>query len=240
MTLKFSKILLPSIVGISVYLIINKLFPEKVESLGKDPIEALRGGGRTELAKEIAKKLLKDKALKIAIISVFATAGIQNFQSEIKALLVNDIFNTLCVKDVDGELKVVCDIVQELDLNSHAKSIKSLIVSNDLSSEQKISLLKIKLDFIINGECAGKFWFLVMAIIATILAFTISGVGGLALILEALYCLFQERKISKAVYNQIIKALAKRWGGSAVPVEHLLESGVVSTAVYLAKPAVKL
>ena len=35
MTLKFSKILLPSIVGISVYLIINKLFPEKIESLGK-------------------------------------------------------------------------------------------------------------------------------------------------------------------------------------------------------------
>jgi sugar phosphate permease len=44
MTSKFSEILLPSIVCIIVYLIINKLFPEKVESLGKDPIEALRGG----------------------------------------------------------------------------------------------------------------------------------------------------------------------------------------------------
>jgi hypothetical protein len=224
MTLKFPKILLPSIVGISVYLIINKLFPEKVESLGKDPIEALRGGGRTKLAKKIVKKLLKDKALKFAIIGVFATAGIQHFQSEIEALLVDDVFNTLCVKDVDGELKIVCEIVQEHDLGSYAKSLKSLIVSNDLSSEQKISLLKIKLDFIINGECMGKRRFLVMGVVAAILTFTVSGVGGLALLLEALYRLFQEGKISKALYKQIVKALARRWGVKAVPIEHLLDN----------------
>jgi hypothetical protein len=101
--------------------------------------------------------------------------------------------------------------------------MREVIVSKALSEEQKISLLKIKLDFIINGECAGKFRFLVMAILAAILTFTISGVSGLALILEALYRLFQEGKISKAVYKQIIKALAKRWGGNAVPVEHLVE-----------------
>jgi hypothetical protein len=101
--------------------------------------------------------------------------------------------------------------------------MREVIISKALSQEQKISLLKIKLDFIINGECAGKSRFLVMAILAAILTFTISGVSGLALILEALYRLFQEGKISKAVYKQIIKALAKRWGGNAVPVEHLVE-----------------
>ena len=69
----------------------------------------------------------------------------------------------------------------------------------------------------------GEIRFLVMAILAAILTFTISGVGGLALILEALYRLFQEGKISKAVYTQRVKALATRWGGSAVPIEHLLE-----------------
>jgi hypothetical protein len=226
MTLKFPEILLPSIVGIIVYLIINKLFPEKVESLGKDPIEALRGGDEMKLAlaKKIAKKLLKDKALKIAIISVFATAGIQHFQYEIEALLVNDTFNALCVKNVDGELKVVCDIVQEHDLNSHAKAVKSLIISNNLSSEQKISLLKIKFDFIINGECMGKRRFLVMVVVAAVLTFTISGVGGLTLVLEALYRLFQEGKISKALYKQIVKALARKWGIKAIPIEHLLDN----------------
>lgn len=101
--------------------------------------------------------------------------------------------------------------------------MREIIVSNTLSNEHNISLLKIKLDFIINGDRTGKFRFLVMAIIAAILTFTISGVGGLALILEALYRLFQEGKISKALYKQTIQSLAKRWGGSAVPVEHLLE-----------------
>ena len=223
MGLNIPKILLPSIVGVTVYIIVNKLFPEKVESYEKDPLKDLRGGSRANLVKEIVKKILKDKALKIAILSIFATAGIQHFQSEIETLLIDDVFNHICIRNVDGELKIVCDIVQEHELNLHAKSIKSLIVSNDLTQEQKISLLKIKLDFIINGECMGKTRFLVVAILGAVLAFTISGVGGLALILEALYRLFQEGKIGKALYKQILKALARRWGGKNVPIEHLLD-----------------
>jgi len=209
-----SKFLLPSIVGVSVYLIVNKLFPEKIKSFDEDPMTGLRGSGElTKIFPEIFKKFLTDRSLKVGLLALFGTAAFQYFQNEIEALLIDDVFNHVCVRrDAEGNLKIICEIVKELDLPSHTKAMREIIVSNTLSDEHKISLLKIKLDFIINGECAGKFWFLVMAIIATILAFTISGVGGLALILEALYRLFQERKISKAVYNQIIKALAKRWG----------------------------
>lgn len=214
------KILLPTIVGISVYIIINKFFPEKVEVLHGDPKKDLRGGGRRELAKWIAEKLLKDKALKLALLSVFATAGIQHFQSEIEALLVDDVFKHICVKDINGELKVVCDIIQEHDLNSHTKSMKSLILSNSLGHEEKISLLKIKLDYIINGECKGKRRFLVMAILGAIISVSVSGISGLALILEALYRLFQEGKISRFLYYAIVKALGDKTG---VPVEHLLD-----------------
>lgn len=59
------KILIPTIVGISVSIIINKFFPEKVESLEKDPTKSLRGGSasRMELIKRITAKLLKDRAL---------------------------------------------------------------------------------------------------------------------------------------------------------------------------------
>lgn len=223
MTLNISKILLPSIVGVSVYIIVNRLFPEKVKGFEKDPLKDLRGGSKRNLVKEIVKKILKDKALKIAILSVFATAGIQHFQSELETLLIDDVFKNICIRDVDGELKVVCDIIQEHDLNLHTKSMKSLIVSNELTQEQKISLLKIKLDFIINGECGGKTRFLVMAILGAVLALTISGVGGLGLILEALYRLFQEGRIGKALYKQILKALARKWGAKNVPIEHLLD-----------------
>lgn len=45
MGLNISKILLPSIVGISVYIIVNRLFLEKVESYEKNSLKDLRGGG---------------------------------------------------------------------------------------------------------------------------------------------------------------------------------------------------
>ena len=108
----------------------------------------------------------------------------------------------------------------------YTKIIKEIIVSQNLSDEHKIYLLKTKLNFIIHGECGGKIRFLVMAILATVFTFTISGVSVLSLILEALYRLFQKGKILKAIYSQIVKTLAKRCGGrtgNAVPVEHLLE-----------------
>lgn len=88
------------------------------------------------------------------------------------------MFKILGRKDTDGELKIVCDIVRDHDLNVDTKSLKSLIISNDITKEQKISLLKIKLDFIINGECAGKKRFLVMLILGSVLTFTISGGGA--------------------------------------------------------------
>ena len=219
-----SKLLLPSIVGVSVYLIVNKLFPEKIKSFDEDPLTSLRGGdGTTKIFSKIVKKILTDRALKIGLIALFGTTTFQYFQAEIEALLIDNVFDDICVRDVGGDLKVVCDIVKEYELRLHTKTLREIIVSRNLSDEHKISLLKIKLDFIINGECGGKFRFLVMAILGTILTFTISGVGGLALILEALYRLFQEGKISKAIYIEIVKALAKRWGGSDMPVEHLLE-----------------
>jgi hypothetical protein len=151
----------------------------------------------------------------MALISIFATAGIQYFESEIEALLIDDVFKHLCGQKLDdGKLKIICGIVDEHDLNSHAQAIRSLIISNDLSSEQKITLLKIKLDFIINGECLGKKRFLAMAILGLLLTFTFSGVGGLGLVLEALYRLFQEGKISKKVYKEAVETIGikgRKW-----------------------------
>lgn len=81
----------------------------------------------------LVKKILNDRALKIAIISIFVTTAIRHFQSEIKTLLMNDIFKHVCVWDVDGQLKVMCDIIHEHELNLRTKFIKSLIISNKLT-----------------------------------------------------------------------------------------------------------
>lgn len=82
--------------------------------------------------------------------------------------------------------------------------MRTLIILNQLNQKQKISLLKIKLDFIINGEYEEKTWFLIMAILGSVIIFTISGLDSITLILEALYRVFQEKKIRKALYNAYI------------------------------------
>jgi|GEM_PF-2988408 hypothetical protein len=81
-----------------VYTLINKLFPEKLSN------ENSKTGdfAKYHLVRKIVQKILHDRALKIAIISIFTTAGIQYFHQEIESLLVDDVFNQVCVKKVDG------------------------------------------------------------------------------------------------------------------------------------------
>jgi hypothetical protein len=207
--MKSSRFFLPTIVGISVYTLINKLFPEKISN--KNSKKDVRGGDmvRYHTVKEIVNKIMRDRALKIALISVFTTAGIQYFNQEIQTLLVGDMVNQICAKEGDKQLKIVCDIIKDHELDLHTKSMKELIVANNLSRNDKINLLKIKLDFIISSECGGKKRFFILSIISALITVCVSGVGGLTLFLEALYRLFQEGKISEALYEQILKIVTK-------------------------------
>ena len=220
---KLLRIFVPTIVGIIVYIAVSKLLPEKVSDI--DFEKSLRGGDIVKdtlvrKIKEIAGKILLERALKIAIFSVFATAGFQHFNQEIETLLVDDLFNQMSAKEVDGQLKIVCNIIKEYDLNLYSKSVKELIVASNLSKEHKVNLLTIKLDFIINGECPGKKRFLILTILAAFITISVSGVSGLAIFMEALYQLFKEGKISRALYEQILEVVAKKW--TKVPVEHLI------------------
>lgn len=221
MAINYTRAILPSLVGIIVYMIISKLFPQEFEKdpinvTEKDPLRVTGGSQELfrELVKRYAKRILTDHALKAAIISIFFTSGTIYFQSEIESLLSDAIYKDLCkdgtAKIVDGKLKFVCNLVEELELKDHSNVIQNILIREGLSNEQKVSLLKIKLDFIINGNSPGKKRFIVMVIIGLILAVTMSGVGGLALILEALYRLFQEGKISEALYKAILAALANK------------------------------
>ena len=220
--MKLTKFFLPTIVGISLYIIINKFFPENLSN--KNSEKDLRGGDliiKSHVQKLLAK-IMYERALKVAIIGVFVTAGAQHFHEEIQALLIDQTFQKICVTSKTGQLNIVCDIVKEHELIAHTKSINKLIIANNLSREDKINLLKIKLDFIINGECSGKTMYLTLAIIGALMTLFTSGLIGLTsltLFLEAVYRLFQEGKISRALYEEITKLITKRW--FKVPIEHL-------------------
>lgn len=196
------------------------MFPEKLANTQfKNDYRrgSLSGNG---IFKKLFQKIMNDKAIKLALVSIFLTAGAQYFYQETEQLLTDNAFEQICVKDTEGNLRIVCNIIQEHELNLHTKALKELIVDNNLSNSDKINLLKIKLDFIINGECGGKKRFLVVCIIAALMAVSISGIGGLSLFLEALYRLFQEGKISRALYEQILEIVGKRW--KKVPIDNFL------------------
>ena len=62
------KVLLPAIVGVTVYLIVEKLFPEKVKNFEKDPFTYVRGGAnQIKLFRRILNALMNDKGLKIKL-----------------------------------------------------------------------------------------------------------------------------------------------------------------------------
>lgn len=155
--------------------------------------------------------IMNKRALKVAIFTVFASYSFDQFNKEIETLLVDDVYNKVCVKNVGVELKLVCDIIKEHEVDFYTKSMRSLIIANNILNTDKIHLLKIKLNFIINGECSGRKRFILLAIVSLVITLTISGIGGLALLLDALTELLNEGKISKALYNQIVKALKKRY-----------------------------
>ena len=88
------KLLIPSIVGVSDYLITQKLFPEEVKNFDKKPMTAVTGGNNeSKLFRRVFRAIIKDKTLKSALVVGFGTAGWTYFQNEAVALLADDTFN---------------------------------------------------------------------------------------------------------------------------------------------------
>jgi hypothetical protein len=207
---------MPTILTMIVYMTVTKVFSEKLLDRNSEKKD-LRVGDNVKYTLtmkigRIVKKSLQERALKASLITLFATTSVLYFDKEIETLLVNELFNELCVnKKPDGKLKILCDIAKEYALNSHSKFMKEVIITSKLSDQHKVDLLKIKLDFLINVEYVGKKRFMIVSIIVIIITVSASVTGGFALILDALYRLFKEGKISRAVYEQILEVVAKRW-----------------------------
>lgn len=218
------KFFLPTISALIAYTIAKKLLPKKNVGM------AVRGGDG-EIAEALTKSifdklsvLLKDRPLKVGIVTLFGVIIIQNFNKEIYGLLSNNLLKSLCKKKTEGELRIVCDMINTYQLELHSEEINELILNKYLTYSDKTKLLKIKLDFIINGQCSGKKIFIVQSVIALLagltLTFTGTGAITISVFLNALRNLLMEGKISKALYAKILKAILS---GALVPVPIPLE-----------------
>ena len=210
--------LLPIIVGGCVYLIVKNLFYNDLKNVKTNLQSDFRGGENEKLnhirriSKKITKQILKNRPLVIAMLASFSVVTIQAFILEIQTLLSDEVFKYVCVQNLEGEprIKILCDIIENHDL--HTKAMETLIVSNKLTRAETVSLLKIKLEYIINLRAPGKIRFLLMTLLAGVTSWTVSGTGGLAIFLEALYNLWKEGRISRAVYEDILRILPRIWG----------------------------
>ena len=97
--------------------------------------------------------------------------GYDMFKDEIVALLSSDKLIEDCLK---GKIKTeVCEIVKQLDLKDLKENVRELLIKENLTRDQKITLLKIKLDAIFNAEYPNKKLALI-AVLTAILPVAIS------------------------------------------------------------------
>ena len=143
MSFSLVRILVPTAVGATVYITV-KIFDSKTPSQ-----KGFVSKTKTTGIKKIVKKITQDRALKFALISILATVGVQYFYQQIGTILLQEALNKESGKT--GPLQVFVDLVEEHNIALHSKSIKSLISTPNHSRDEKVELLKIKLDFIINN-----------------------------------------------------------------------------------------
>lgn len=206
----FIRVIKTWLVGVVAYQICKKIFPEKklvepifLDSPVSDSIEPIPRGGN--FLTRTAKRLIEDRAFKFAIAAATTYFGYDMFQEEILALLSSENLIEECLKK-NGNVKTeICEIVEELDLVGLKQNVRELLVKENLTRDQKITLLKIKLDAVFNGEYPNKKLASLAILTAIMASIMLVGPYGIMIFLSAIYQLWKEGKISTAVYNQMKK-----------------------------------
>lgn len=205
------------LIGVITYWITKKLFPEKkmVEPIFLDPPNVLvpdtsppipRGGD----FKEIAKRLIQNRAFKFAMVAATTYFGYDMFQEEILALLSSKDLIKECSKAKPSIKIEICEIVDKLDLVGLKDNVRELVIKENLTTDQKITLLKIKLDAVINSEYPNKRVALIAILTAIMASLILVGPYGIMVFLAAIYQLWKEGRITTAVYKQMKKEAFKQ------------------------------
>ena len=205
--LKITRIIVPTLVGATVYFIAERLETKKPFDLTS------QNESKKNIIRRLFIKVRHDKALRLALVSIVATVGLQYFYHHIGAILLNEALNKQSVKTQPAG--IFFDIVEKHEIALHSKSMRTLIDTQKHSKEEKVELLKIELDFIINNELSGHTGFVIISIIVLLITACSGGIAGLAIFLEALYKLLQEGRISQALYDRIVEAVTKNPNNSS-------------------------
>jgi hypothetical protein len=177
----------------------------------------IRGGDLK--IRSIFREIAKNRAWKVGLIAMFGTVMADQLKDELLDLLLHATYSNLAnVADEIPEISYLVTMTNELNLPNLDEPIRNIILRTDLDNEVKVILLKTKIQAILNGGLPGGAKLLFMALIARIVSISFSGIGGLAIFLEALRKLLEEGKISEALYKKILRLVIQKHGrGIPVP-----------------------
>ena len=129
-------------VTLSTYFFIKKYFPEKSK------YDSNVRGGDLNPPTGILKLILKDRAVKVAIIALVATVIGNELQQEIVSILLKAFPPILPAREKQLQLNPkVMRILQSTELTE----VKELLLDQTLTKTDKLKLLKIKIKFILKG-----------------------------------------------------------------------------------------
>lgn len=212
MTKKFTK---SGVAAIITYLTSKLLLSKKIENNENLKDISNENLSRIQNLKKLVSNIMKSKVFKIAVLVFGLTLAINMFFGK---LIIAEILKILG-KQTD-DLKLPQEMIHDLNLYHHTQSIKTLLANENLSERDRISLLKIRLDFLVNGEAIGKESIVVLSILIYLLGLT-SNLGKLYTFLAALFRLFKKGRISKDLYMELLGYIIAR--GVNVPPEYIPE-----------------
>lgn len=200
--------------GVIIYFIINKFNRQK--KITKKTDKDFPRGADNPIKIQIWRRFLSDRNLKIAIIGVFGKHLFLQVQDEIIAVALSKAAIEAAKEGIGTCAKFITNLTESNYLNNVNlnDSVKELILDKRISFSDKINALKCKVASLLETNFPGKKTYLLLLLIGIIVACGSRGDSGLFRILETLRKVFNERKLSRALYeelkNEAIKEFVKR------------------------------
>lgn len=200
LAIKLSKFFVPAIIGINVYIVVNKFFPDRNYPnylLCKNIIR-----DRKNLIRKIIKKIKYDKALKIALIAFFATSLVYNlviietFNGKIRIFFYNPCIKTKYELQISYKFRKSKELTNEINSSKSRNVFNSKLFTTDKSSGERTCIGKVKVKFKSN---LNKL--LLFSSIALLIAVCVLNSDEIVSFREALYRLFKEEEIPEKYFK---------------------------------------
>jgi hypothetical protein len=129
-------------ITLSTYFLVKKYFPEKSKN-----DENMRGGD-LKPPRGILELIRKDKAIKTAIIALFASVIANEAQEEIVSILLKTSPALLPAREKQLQLNPKIVTILEID---QLTEVKQLLLDKALTKTDKLRFLKLKIKFLLKG-----------------------------------------------------------------------------------------